>query len=175
MNLETLTSLERFGEKSAHNLLAGLENSRQRPFDRVLFALGIRHVGSTVARTLASKFLNLEALKTASVEELEDIDQIGPTIARTTHGFFTTAETVALLEKLRAAGLRLEHEPTEPVDSYFSDKDKADATLWDEPVCPDSAYVVLSVYGGEIRDIKAFAWNEQQSDFVPVEILPVGD
>ena len=60
-------------------------------------------------------------------------------------------------------------------DSYFSDKDKADATLWDEPVCPDSAYVVLSVYGGEIRDIKAFAWNEQQSDFVPVEILPVSD
>ena len=60
-------------------------------------------------------------------------------------------------------------------DSYFSDKDKADATLWGEPVSPDSAYVVLSVYGGEVRDIKAFAWNEQQSDFVPVEILPVGD
>lgn len=122
LDLATLTDLEHFGEKSARNLLAGLGSSRDKPFDRVLFALGIRHVGSTVARTLASKFLNLEALKAASVEELEDIDQIGPTIARTTHGFFTTTETVALLEKLRAAGLRLEHEPTEPVDSYFSDK-----------------------------------------------------
>ena len=60
-------------------------------------------------------------------------------------------------------------------DSYFSDKDKADATLWDEPVYPDSTYVVLSVYGREVRDIKAFAWSKQQSDFVPVEIVLVGD
>ena len=82
LNVESLGALERMGEKSAQNLLDGLDRSKEQPFDRVLFALGIRHVGATVARTLARTFGSLDALCKASVEELEATHEIGPTIAR---------------------------------------------------------------------------------------------
>ena len=82
LNVESLGALERMGEKSAKNLLAALDRSKEQPFDRVLFALGIRHVGATVARTLAQEFVSLDALCKASVKELEDTPEIGPTIAR---------------------------------------------------------------------------------------------
>ena len=59
--------------------------------------------------------------------------------------------------------------------SYFSEKDKSDAMFWDEPAYPDSAYIVLSVYHDGIQDIKAFVWNEQQSDFTPISLIGVGD
>ena len=82
LDVEFLGALERMGEKSAQNLLDGLKRSKEQPFDRVLFALGIRHVGATVARTLARTFGSLDALCKASVEELEATHEIGPTIAR---------------------------------------------------------------------------------------------
>ena len=82
LNVESLGALERMGEKSAQNLLDGLDRSKEQPFDRVLFALGIRHVGATVARTLARTFGSLDALCKASVEDLEATHEIGPTIAR---------------------------------------------------------------------------------------------
>ena len=82
LDVASLGTLERMGEKSAQNLLAALDLSKEQPFDRVLFALGIRHVGATVARTLAQEFVSLDALCKASVEELEATHEIGPTIAR---------------------------------------------------------------------------------------------
>ncbi len=82
LNVASLGALERMGTKSAQNLLDGLSRSKEQPFDRVLFALGIRHVGATVARTLARTFDSLDALCKASVEELEATHEIGPTIAR---------------------------------------------------------------------------------------------
>ena len=82
LDVASLGALERMGEKSAQNLLDGLDRSKEQPFDRVLFALGIRHVGATVARTLARTFGSLDALCKASVEELEATHEIGPTIAR---------------------------------------------------------------------------------------------
>ena len=85
LNVESLGALERMGEKSAQNLLNGLDRSKEQPFDRVLFALGIRHVGATVARTLAREFDSLDDLCKASVEELEATHEIGPTIARSLH------------------------------------------------------------------------------------------
>ena len=122
LDLETLTGLDRFGEKSAKNLLAGLESSRKRTFDRVLFALGIRHVGSTVARTLARHFLNVENLQSASIEELEKVDEIGPTIARTVRAFFDAPGSITLFDKLKAAGLQLDLAPADEVESYFTGK-----------------------------------------------------
>ena len=122
LDLETLTGLDRFGEKSARNLLAGLESSRSRSFDRVLFALGIRHVGSTVARTLARHFLSAENLQSASSEELEEVDEIGPTIARAVRGFFETPDSLTLLKKLQRAGLQLDLELVDEVETYFSGK-----------------------------------------------------
>ena len=82
LKVEALSALERMGEKSAQNLLDSLDRSKKQPFDRVLFALGIRHVGATVARTLARTFGSLDALCRASVEELETTPEIGPIIAR---------------------------------------------------------------------------------------------
>ena len=85
LNVASLGALERMGEKSAQNLLDGLDRSKEQSFDRVLFALGIRHVGATVARTLARTFGSLDALCKASVEVLEATHEIGPTIARSLH------------------------------------------------------------------------------------------
>jgi DNA ligase (NAD+) len=121
---ETLSALERFGPKAAQNLLSGLEASRQRPFGRLLFALGIRHVGTTVAQTLANHFGSAEALALATPESFEETPDIGPTIARSTHAYFANPATQALLEKLSQAGLRIEADeaPQPTVDSYFTGK-----------------------------------------------------
>ena len=124
LSLEPLAQLERLAAKSAQNLLDGLAVSRERGFDRVLFALGIRHVGATVARILARHFTAVEKLVQASVEELEAVDEIGPTIARSVRTFFSSDEAGTLIDKLRRAGLQLEMEEpaAESVDSYFTDK-----------------------------------------------------
>ena len=116
--------LERLGARSAANLVAALAASRERPFDRVLFGLGILHVGATVARTLARSFPAVEALAAASVEELEAVDEIGPTIARSVCDFFAAPATAALLDKLRGAGLQLAGAvaAAATTDSYFAGK-----------------------------------------------------
>ncbi|MBT4502043.1 MAG: NAD-dependent DNA ligase LigA, partial [Gemmatimonadetes bacterium] len=124
LDLETLANLERLAEKSARNLLDGLATSRERSFDRLLFALGLRHVGSTVARTLTRHFGSVEKMAQAEVEELESVPEIGPTIARSVHAFFTSPESDHLIAKLRQAGLQLEMEdlPEEIAESYFTGK-----------------------------------------------------
>jgi DNA ligase (NAD+) len=124
LKLEELAGLERLAEKSAQNLLDGLQSSKERPFDRVLFALGIRHVGATVARALAGHFRSIEALQQASVEDLEAVPEIGPTIARSAHSFFSSPGTPPLLGKLRKAGLQLALPETETAagESFFTGK-----------------------------------------------------
>jgi len=112
VNLETLQSLDRLGERSSRNLLAALEASKQRPLERLLFGLGIRHVGATVARLLARRYGSLERLRAASEEELAEIPGIGPEIARSVHTFFRQEETAAVLEKLARFGVL--PEPREP-------------------------------------------------------------
>ncbi|MCY3737565.1 MAG: NAD-dependent DNA ligase LigA [Gemmatimonadaceae bacterium] len=111
LDVETLAGLERLAEKSAENLVNALDQSRGRPFDRLLFALGILHVGSTVARTLAARFPSAEQLREATVEELEEVEEIGPVIARSVRDFFDQEASGALLGKLREAGLQLAAEP----------------------------------------------------------------
>lgn len=124
LSLENLAPLERFGPKAAQNLLNSLETSRQRPFSRVLFALGIRHVGTTVAQTLAIHFVNIEALAQATLESLEATPDIGPTIALSVHSFFASSTTPIQLHKLQQAGLQLSMDiaSMETTDSYFSGK-----------------------------------------------------
>ncbi|MCC7263240.1 MAG: NAD-dependent DNA ligase LigA [Candidatus Latescibacteria bacterium] len=107
LDLETLSGLERLAKKSAQNLLDGLERSLQRPFDRVLFGLGIRHVGATVALALARHFRDLDTLSRATAEQLEAVPEIGPTIARSVGAFFANPQNQPLLAKLRRAGLQL--------------------------------------------------------------------
>ena len=106
-----LLRLERMGDLSAENLLKGIEASKRRPLGRLIFALGIRHVGSATAELLAQRFGSLDRLAQASVEELQAIDQIGPVAAQSIAEFFRAAGTRKVLEKLRAAGVRFEATP----------------------------------------------------------------
>jgi DNA ligase (NAD+) len=103
-----LESLDRMGEKSAINLLNGLQDSRKRSLDRVIFALGIRYVGSGAAVLLADRFGSIQKLMEARREDLEAIEGIGPTIAESVTQFFKNKHNLRVLEKLREAGVRME-------------------------------------------------------------------
>jgi DNA ligase (NAD+) len=97
---EDLSQVPGFKEKSILNLLRSLEQSKAQPMSRVLFALGIRHVGETVARLLANHFKNIEALHSASEEDVLEINGIGPEIARSIESYFSLSENQALVEEL---------------------------------------------------------------------------
>lgn len=105
-----LKALERFGAKSIDNILSSIEKSKQRPFEKVLFAIGIRHVGERTARILAKRFKNVEALMAASKEEIEQVHEIGPRIAESVYDFFHTKGNLQMVERLRKAGLKFESE-----------------------------------------------------------------
>lgn len=110
---EEIARLERFGEKSAQNIMAGLKASKQVGFERVLFALGIRFVGETVAKKLARSIKNIDTLMAASKEELMAIDEIGEKIAESITHFFGSEKNRGLVERLKAAGLKMEMEAEE--------------------------------------------------------------
>ena len=102
-----LLSLERFADKSAQNILDEIENSKKLPLERVIYGLGIRMVGERTAQFLAEHFGSMEALGQASVEELQDVNEVGPRIAESIVEFFSIAANRKLVERLRAAGLTL--------------------------------------------------------------------
>jgi DNA ligase (NAD+) len=104
--------LERMGEKSAENLIKGIEESKQRPFERVLFGLGIRHVGKGAATLLAKEFRNVDALMAADLQTLETIRDIGPIVAKTVVEYFQSPEAQAIIGQLRAAGVNFEQAET---------------------------------------------------------------
>lgn len=105
---EDLVKLERFGEKSADNLLESLEKSKQVPFERVLFGLGIRYVGETVAKKIASGIQSIDNLISASFESLIEIEEIGDIIAKSIIEHFKIEQNIRLIEKLKLAGLQLQ-------------------------------------------------------------------
>ncbi len=104
---DDMAALERWGERSADNLLDGIERSKSQPWWRVLFAIGIRHVGSTVARTLAADFNTVDALMGANEDQLMEVEDIGPRIAESVVRFFSDGGNRDLVERLRAAGLTM--------------------------------------------------------------------
>lgn len=105
-----LLGLERMAEKSAQNLIDAIENSKQQPFDRVLFALGIRFVGKTTARDLVDAFPSIDALAAASEEELTAVESIGPRISASVYEFFREEENIRIIERLKSYGLQFEQE-----------------------------------------------------------------
>ncbi len=105
---EQLESLERMGEKSAQRILDGLETSKKVPFERVMFALGIRFVGETVAKTLVKKLHNIEKISSATSEELLEIDEIGDRIATSVAEWFSKEEHQHLIQILKEKGLQFE-------------------------------------------------------------------
>ena len=102
-----LLSLERMGDKSAQNILDEIENSKKLPLERVIYGLGIRMVGERTAQFLAEHFGSMEALENAGVEELQNVNEVGPRIAESIVEFFGIAANRKLVERLREAGLTL--------------------------------------------------------------------
>jgi DNA ligase (NAD+) len=110
----TLLELERMGEKSVANLLEAIQQSKSRPLWRLLFGLGILHAGVSASRALADHFPNLDAIKESSVDELQMIPDVGEVVGKSIHDFFREPHNLAVIEKLRKAGLRFEAEPKAP-------------------------------------------------------------
>jgi DNA ligase (NAD+) len=108
---EKLLQVPHYAEKAAENLLAAIDASRDRPLSRLLFALGIRHVGSHVATVLARSFPSIEELKLASYEDLVSIPEVGPKIAESVVLFFKQDRNLKVLEKLEKAGVKTEEAP----------------------------------------------------------------
>jgi DNA ligase (NAD+) len=113
LRLEQLVPLERMGEKSASNILNSIRKSKDTPYSRVLFALGIRHVGETVAKTISGKFRTIDDLINADAEQLTSVNEIGPKIAASIVTYFSDADNLKMIDRLKSEGIR------------FSDKNEA--------------------------------------------------
>lgn len=110
LTADDLESIEGWGEISATNLLSAIEDSKQQPLGRLVFALGIDHVGSTVAGQLSRRFGSLDALMSASVDEIAEIEGIGPEIAGSVRAWAVDTDNKTLIERLRSAGVSLTDE-----------------------------------------------------------------
>lgn len=120
LNESEIASLERLGEKSARNIIEAVDRSLQVPFERVLFALGIRFVGETVAKKLANSFVSIEALEAATLDDLVDVDEIGPRIAQSVRAYFENEQNRNLIKRLKEAGVQMRI--SEDRLSVFTDK-----------------------------------------------------
>jgi DNA ligase (NAD+) len=108
LKVEQILPLERMAEKSAENMITGIQKSKEIPFEKVLFALGIRFVGETVAKKLAKYFKSIDNLMTASFEELINVDEIGDRIAQSIIDFSLDLGNIQLINRLKASGVQLE-------------------------------------------------------------------
>ncbi|HVG45848.1 MAG TPA: NAD-dependent DNA ligase LigA, partial [Longimicrobium sp.] len=120
LSLDDLLGLEGFKEKSAQNLLDGLEASKQQGLGRALFGLGVRHVGEVAAQTLARHFGSIDRLLAASAEEIETVRGIGHVMAEALHAWLAEPRNRETVEKLRAAGVKLTQEQGAPSEGPFS-------------------------------------------------------
>jgi DNA ligase (NAD+) len=127
LNKEQLVALERMGEKSASNLIEAISASKRNSLEKLLFGLGIRHVGAKAAKTLAQQFETIDNLQAASIEDLVAINEIGEKMAEAVVTYFHKPEVINLLEELKALGVNAEYIGPKPVnvediDSYFAGK-----------------------------------------------------
>ena len=133
---EDLLSLDRMAEKSVENVFNGLNESKKIPFERVLFALGIRYVGQTVSKNLAKKFKSIDNLISQTYDELLLVDEIGERISKSVVDFFKCEKNIINIEKLKTAGLQFHSEIKTNVTNVFNDK----------------TFVVSGVFEGYSRD-----------------------
>ncbi|MDA7731139.1 NAD-dependent DNA ligase LigA [Flavobacteriaceae bacterium] len=133
---EDLLSLDRMAEKSVENVFNGLNESKKMPFERVLFALGIRYVGQTVSKNLAKKFKSIDNLISQTYDELLLVDEIGERISKSVVDFFKCEKNIINIEKLKTAGLQFHSEIKTNVTNLFTDK----------------TFVVSGVFEGYSRD-----------------------
>ena len=110
LRMEQLVPLDRLGEKSAANILKSIRKSIDIPYNRVLFALGIRHVGETVAKTIAGRFRTIDDLINADIEQLTSVYEIGPKIAASIVAYFSDGDNLEMIKRLKSAGIRFSDE-----------------------------------------------------------------
>ena len=115
-----IKDLERMGEKSAENIISGIAKSKEVPYERILFALGIRFVGETVAKKIAKAFHSIDELAKADLESLKSVDEIGEKIAQSIISYFADVRNQAFVEQLKKAGLTLERKEDEKLQ--YTDK-----------------------------------------------------
>ena len=116
---EELIELEGYGEKSINNLLSAIEKSKDNSLERLIFALGIKHVGKKTAKILAKKYKNLDTLKEASLEELSMIPDVGSIIAKSVYDYFRNPNNISLIEDLRKFGVNFNYLGKDEIESEF--------------------------------------------------------
>ena len=122
---DDLVAMDRLGEKSVENLLIAIEKSKQKPFDKVLFAIGIRYVGAGVAKKLANHFKSIDALMEASEDEITSVYEIGKSISRSLAQFFANKSNIKIIRELKKVGLNfsfVESKSNELKDNFFKGK-----------------------------------------------------
>jgi DNA ligase (NAD+) len=148
---DRLIALDRLGEKSVDNLLDEIEASRHSTFARLIFGLGIRHVGERTAQILASSFHSIDLLMGASQEELEQVPEVGPVVAATIYRFMREPRNVELIERLRAAGVRMVSEgppPDRPAQIFAGQTIVVTGTL--ESWSREEARALIEARGGRV-------------------------
>lgn len=151
LNVETIAALERKAEKSASNLIAQIEASKSRDLPQLLFAFGIRHVGERTAGLLARHFRSLERLSRATVEEIDDIHEIGLTVAESVHDWFNDSGNHELCERLRQAGVKTEMEAVAgggPAEAFAGKQFVLTGRL--ETLTRDEARALIETRGGRV-------------------------
>jgi DNA ligase (NAD+) len=148
LDKDSLLKLDRMAEKSVENLLLGIENSKEIPFERVLFALGIRYVGETVAKKLAQAYQNMEDLKSASFESLMDVYEVGERIASSVVNFFNNPENIHLVERLKEKGLKFESTLKELKSEVLLGKNVVVSGVF-EKVSREELKALIEVHGGK--------------------------
>ncbi|MFD2515486.1 NAD-dependent DNA ligase LigA [Pontibacter locisalis] len=151
LQFDQLIGLDRMGEKTVNNILEGLQKSKEISFDRVLFGLGIRFVGSTVAKKLVEHFPDIEALKGATYEELIAVNEIGDRIANSIKEYFTNPEHEMLVERLKQAGLQLkaESKATEMESDKLENKTFVISGVF-QSVSRDELQQLIQSHGGKV-------------------------
>jgi DNA ligase (NAD+) len=150
LNATRLNDLERMGEKSTSNLLEAIERSKSRPLWRLLFGLGILHVGVSASRALANHFPNLDAIVEGSVEELQRIPDVGEVVALSIHNFFREPGNLETIEKLRKAGLRFKAEEKTHDDSASKIKGTTWVITGSLSQSRDEIAEVILAHGGKV-------------------------
>lgn len=146
-----LINLERFGEKSITNILNAIEESKKKPFEKVLFALGIRHIGEKTAKIIAKQFGSVEKLIDATEEDISNVYEVGPKIAKSIKEFFEDKKSKLLIEKLQKAGLNFKVDESVKIKFNGNFKDKTfvlTGTL--EKYTRDKAKMIIEEYSGRV-------------------------
>jgi DNA ligase (NAD+) len=151
---DQLLSLERFADKSAENLIKSIEESKKVPFSRVLYALGIRFVGETVAKKLANHFKDMDSLVSASYEELVAVEEIGDRIANSILAYFDDPKSLEIIATLREAGvqLNLEQEADKTVSSKLAGKSVVISGSFATPQRRKDLEQLVVMHGGKKLD-----------------------